>query len=299
LHSDATLLLIDEPDAHLHALLKESMYRILREHCDKNGCQALIATHSSLLIDAADKEEGQNLFLVSAEGLRSVKRSQARDLLKIPFNEIVLAETTRRILYVEGRSDLDILRAWAKVLDHPAGRYLNTPFCVETAERPKRNNSKRHYRALKVHVQTLQALEIQDRNGKSFEGWDGDWAEGCLPRKEEAAGMQLVYWPRREIESYLLHPKTLQRFIAHQIGEEEAQKHINDLLPPALIKDPAIDLSQDKDTIADVLTKAGVDLKESEYDKIASEMLADEIHPDVVAMLDTIAAQLMDGDGAP
>ena len=172
LHSDATLFLIDEPDAHLHTLLKESMDRIISKHCDDNDCQVLIATHSSLLIDTANKEGGQNLFLISAKALRPVGRRQAKVLLKIPFNEIVLAETTQRILYVEGRSDLDILRAWASVLNHPAGRYLNNPFWIATAERPKNNNSKSHYQALKAQVPTLQALEIQDRNGKEHEGWD-------------------------------------------------------------------------------------------------------------------------------
>ncbi len=46
LHSSATLFLIDEPDAHLHVLLKAKMYRLIREHCDENDCQVLIATHS-------------------------------------------------------------------------------------------------------------------------------------------------------------------------------------------------------------------------------------------------------------
>jgi len=307
--SDTNLLLIDEPDAHLHALLKESMDRIIREHCDKTGCQALIATHSSLLIDAIGKEGRQNLFLVSAEGLRPVKRGQARDLLKIPFNEIVLAETTQRILYVEGRSDLKILRAWARVLNRPVADYLNNPFWVATAERPKRKNSKRNYRALKAQVPALQALEIRDRNGKNHKDWE-NLASGELRQEDKdkdkdkmPAGMQLVYWTRREIESYLLHPKALQRFLADRIGEGKAKEHIKDRFSPAVIRDPfeATDLLQmpGKKTIVNVFAGAGVDFKESECDKIADAMLPEEIHPDVVAMLDKIEAQLMDRNDTP
>lgn len=144
LYTDAKLVLIDEPDAHLHALLTEKIYRLILEHCDVNDCQVLIATHSSRFIEEAN-ENGNILFLVTASALKPVPLKEARDLLGIFGKDILLAETTQRVLYLEGKSDLELLREWAKVLDHPAIQRLNRPFWIATAEQNGRNFSKRHY----------------------------------------------------------------------------------------------------------------------------------------------------------
>lgn len=295
LYSDAQLFLIDEPDAHLHVLLKESMYRMIMDHCVKNDCRALIATHSSRLIDAAAKTGEQNLSLVTSEGLRPVKQGDAKELLNIPFIEIVLAETTQRILYIEGSSDLHILRAWATALNHPTRPYLENPFHIETAERKGKGFPTKHYRALKAQVPTLQALDIRDPNGNENKSGEGLNPEKL--RQKRTKDIQLVYWFRREIESYLLHPETLKRFLTNQMGNEAAQRFVEDQFSRAMIQEPFENSNfyeQGKRTVKNFLAKAGVNLKESEYSKIACCMHPDEIHPDVKAMLDIVEIWLMD-----
>ncbi|MCY4289505.1 MAG: AAA family ATPase [Aestuariivita sp.] len=294
LYSEAQYLLIDEPDAHLHELLTESIYQIIREHCDSNNSSALIATHSNRLIDASTKEGDGNLSLISSEGLRHVKKGDAKELLNIPFSEIVLAETSQRILYVEGSTDLNFLRAWAAVLDHPASQYLKAPYCIETAKRPGRGFSKNHYHALRAQVPTLRALEIKDPNGDEKKAGQGLSRERF--RHKQGKALPIVYWGRREIESYLYHPTTLQRFIAPQLGNERATEIVNDQFPPAVIRKPFDDANSpqpDKDTIKGFLNRAGVNLREAEYYKIARCMIPEEVHPDIVTMLGIIQLGLM------
>ena len=149
------------------------MYRLIRDYCKENGCQAVIATHSGRLIEEAANERGEKLFLVTARGLNPVRRREATELLKIPGEQIVHAETLQRVLYLEGKYDLDILREWARVLDHPAMRRLERAFWVATAEEDGRNFAQRNFRALKAQVPTLRALEVRDRNGDEGKKWEG------------------------------------------------------------------------------------------------------------------------------
>ena len=53
----SSLILLDEPDAHLHVLLQKQLYDILRRLCHERKGQLLIATHSEVLIDNTSPEQ--------------------------------------------------------------------------------------------------------------------------------------------------------------------------------------------------------------------------------------------------
>ncbi len=206
------------------------------------------------------------------------------------------------MVYLEGKTDIDILREWAKALDHPAWQYLDKGFCVPTAEGTSRTYAKKHYRALKAQVPTLRALEVCDRNGAKGEHWD-DLGPGELRteegRRNTPEGMKVLYWTRYEIENYLIHPSAILRFISRRMGKaakEAAGEYMEKYLPRVLMERPFettdTDQIKGKKTVGRILSVAGVELGESDYFQIAAEMSANEIHPDVVAMLDEIAAQL-------
>lgn len=54
LSDEKTLVLMDEPDAHLHEIRKEKLYSIMNEY---NNRQIVIASHSPTLIDVADHNQ--------------------------------------------------------------------------------------------------------------------------------------------------------------------------------------------------------------------------------------------------
>ncbi len=303
LHADASLFLIDEPDAHLHSLLKEKIYRLLQDHCEKQQCQVVIATHSSRLIEEAGRKSEQELFLVTSQGLNPVRHQKARELLTIPTEHIVHAESSQRILYLEGKSDLDILREWARALGHPVEEFLSDVFYVATAEEKKRNSAKKHFQALCAQVPDLLGLEIRDRNGKEIE-LDEEMQPGALLIEEGGentpAGMQRVYWNRYETENYLICPAAIIRFVLELIDEQAAtlvEQYMQQYLPAVLFEKPfertTSDRIKGKDQIRGILTAVGVELSEVEYYKIAGVMTAEEVHPDVQTMLDAIQNQLM------
>ncbi len=53
----ASVLLLDEPDAHLHVILQESIYSELRSVAARQNSQLIIATHSEVIINSVEPGE--------------------------------------------------------------------------------------------------------------------------------------------------------------------------------------------------------------------------------------------------
>ena len=114
--------------------------------------------------------------------------------------------------------------------------------------------------------------------------------------------MQRLRWRRYEIESYLVHPEALKRFVQMQVGEEAAGPHLEDLqrhfketYPPSFLRDPFEDVAYLKsakarvDLLPPALAAAGLPaFPYTRYHEIASIMRPEEIHPEVVEKLDLI-----------
>ena len=107
---EASVLLIDEPDAHLHLLLQDKMYRDLYKFSQETQSQLIIATHSERIINAAADKDRNSLRLLAGELKEVPDKSKLIDTLRLETVEIVQAQTSPRMLYTEGSSDVDILR---------------------------------------------------------------------------------------------------------------------------------------------------------------------------------------------
>ena len=280
LYKEASIVLIDEPDAHLHILLQDKMYRKLCEYTRQNRSQLIIATHSERLINAADQD---NLRLLANE-LKKVNNKKLKDTLYLENTEIMLAETEPGILYIEGPTDIPILREWARILEHHLLPFLEKPFSWETSE--GKWSAVKNFSAMRLIVPDFCGVELSDGDGKDHSN---------MPTPPE--GMKRLYWDRYEIESYLIHPKAISRFVESEGGRQAAGKaeaYMKRQLPPALYDNP-FELSnylQDtkaKKVLANIFNEAGLAIKETEYYLIAAQMTKEEIHPEVVEKLDAIA----------
>ena len=52
-----SVLLLDEPDAHLHMMLQDAIYSELRAVAARTKSQLVVATHSEVIINAVDARE--------------------------------------------------------------------------------------------------------------------------------------------------------------------------------------------------------------------------------------------------
>ena len=294
----ASILLLDEPDAHLHLILQDAIYGELRATAARQRSQLIIATHSEVLIDSVDPME----LMIMLEQPRPLadnaeKRVLVRSLGALSNTDIMLAREAPGILYTEDYTDLDILREWAQILRHPIHRFLSSQvFWKKTVFQPRDGAAgiswQEHYNALRLVRDDLPGLVLVD----------GD-ARGDIPPTDiTGEGLQKLRWRRYEIESYLVHPAALARYVEQEVGEDAARPHIEDLMahlqskyPPDFLKDPLEDLpflvgtKARTDLLPPALDVAGLaGIPYTRYYEIARVMSPDEIHPEVTEKLDLI-----------
>ena len=302
---EGAVLLLDEPDAHLHVILQDAIYHELRSVAARQRSQLIVATHSEVVINAVEPRE----LCVTLNEPRMVadneERSRLITSLRVLSNaDVMQAMEARGILYVEDYTDINILRAWAATLEHRAAGLLNTELMwkplVFQAQEDRRGTkaggrgivARDHFEALQLVCEGLPGLELHD----------GD-ARPSVPDTEiTGAGLQRLRWRRYEIESYLLHPDTLARFVEAVVGADSAAAHIEDMLrywrdefPPAVVRDPFgehIILNRTKarrEILPPLLDAAGLyGLPYTRYHEIAALMRPEEVHPEVVEKLDAI-----------
>lgn len=309
LYSRANIILVDEPDMHLHRLLQNEVYTQLdrapnlllgrnssdqARHSHKKRGQLIVSTHSDVLVDKVDLDR---LRSVTDTGLLEVQHKPVlKEALRVVTNsDIHTALIVRRILYVEGDTDVHILRAWAKTIGHPVLSFLEKPFVVQTARKEEREFAKTHYRALHTVVPSLRGIELRDRNNKDISQSARNEAMRSAPPR--------TYWHRYEIENYLRHPDAILRVVARRGGSDaktRADEHMERNWPPVVIENPleenqVLDSNKGKDIIAKVMESAGLQWKHRECVEIAEEMTAAEVHPDVEKKLDVLAVELAVG----
>src|SRR5262249_3940926 len=111
------LLLLEEPEAHLHPGLEHAVYSYLRDR--SHGVQMFVTTHSTNFVDSVSF---QNIYLVSRNesGRTAIEQLDAGDgPLKVPA-ELGLRLSTvfmyDRLLFVEGPSDEAVFRELGRTL---------------------------------------------------------------------------------------------------------------------------------------------------------------------------------------
>ncbi len=287
----STVLLLDEPDAHLHVILQKQVYDLLRSIASRRRCQLVIATHSEILIDGTSPSQILSFYNKPHLLLDETDRDQVREALKrLTALDILLAEQSPGILYVEGETDFNLLRAWAQVLDHPLSSWFHkNPFW--------HSNQGRHPREAKGHFFALRAIGRQAM-GSQIVGLlllDGD-NRGLPDREVAAEGLVIERWRRYEAESYLMHPAALERFVASRaLPLLGARPLLEDQLPPAVYRNPLgdhefwVNTPASKTLLPAVFQEAQLPLSKEEYYLIAEQMRPEEIPSEVATKLDRIA----------
>ena len=294
-----TVLLLDEPDAHLHVILQDGIYSELRDAAQKSNSQLIIATHSEVVINAVDPRELCAL-LGSPRKLAGddQKSSLIRSLSVLSNMDIMLALERKKILYVEGYTDLNILRAWATILNHRLKDFLAQPFWKSTVSESRSGargvKAQDHFESLSLAQEEVKGVQISDRDGNEN-----------IPASQTAFDGRLLKlcWARYEIENYLVHPAVLARFIEQVVGpnapladinamKEEMRKHLPGLVvdEPMNNSDVLLSTKIRKSILPGILDNAGMpNYPYICYMKIADVMRPDEIHPEIKEKLDAIA----------
>ena len=212
-----SVLLIDEPDAHLEILRQKQVYVLLREIAARNESQVVLVTHSEVILDEALDHNLTLLLRGRADDLAA--RTDIRNALKhYGAEHYVRALERGYVLYVEGGTDLDVLQALARRLGHRVAdlwdQRLNVFYVQDNYPDPDDLKAelerveggfgvtpRKHFFALREMIPGLRGLAILDNDG----GARSDSDEG---------GLAVVYWKRYEVENYFVTPEVLRKQVA-------------------------------------------------------------------------------------
>ncbi len=186
-----SVLLLDEPDAHLETLRQRHTYQLLSDAAREFNSQIIAASHSEVVLNEAAQKDVVVAFLGKPHRIDDRGSQVKKSLRDIGFDQYYQAEHRGWILYLEGSTDLAILQSFARVLKHPAADVLDRPFAVFVGN--DRLQARRHFHGLREVKPDLIGFELVDR---------GDLLADGEP-------LATHMWRRREIENYVCSRETL------------------------------------------------------------------------------------------
>jgi hypothetical protein len=209
-----SVLLVDEPDAHLEILRQKQVYVLLRDIASENQSQVVMVTHSEVILDEALDNNLTLLMEGTTDDL--ARKPEIRNSLKhFGADHYIKARERGYVLYVEGGTDVDMLRALAERLKHPIAAVwderINTFYVqnnypnvsleseLERVEGGFGVTPRVHFSGLNNLLPDLKGLAILDNDGQN--------------RKNSIEGrLTLTYWRRYEAENYFVTPDVLRRY---------------------------------------------------------------------------------------
>ena len=197
------VLLLDEPDAHLEILRQRQTYRLLIETAARTGGQIIAASHSEVLLNEAAGQDAVVAFVGTPHRIGNQPSQVLKSLQEIGFEQYLQAGQTGWVLYLEGSTDLAILRSFAGWLGHAAAlRALERPFVRYVGNRPSKASD--HYYGLREALPTLRGVALFDRIES-------------LP--QQGRELEFHVWERCETENYLCTRTALEAYAASSAEE--------------------------------------------------------------------------------
>lgn len=205
LSNRGTVLLLDEPDAHLEILRQRQTYNLLAQVAMRQGAQILAASHSEVVLAEAAQKDTVIAFLgKKPRPLVSGHAQLGKWLKHFPVDHLYQAELTGSILYLEGATDLAILQEFASNLGHKAQLVLGRPF-VNYVGTNQPGIVRDHFYALREAYPDIRGVALFDRVHV-----DGTRGEEPL----------ILSWQRREIENYFFSRDVLLRWAKADLAKD-------------------------------------------------------------------------------
>ncbi len=200
------IILLDEPDAHLEILRQRQIYKLITDVAEERGNQIIAASHSEVLLNEAAGKDMVIAFVGPPHRIDDRGSQVLKALREIGFDQYYQAQQTGWVLYLEGSTDLEILRTFAKGLGHErAIKELERPFVRYVGNQPKQAAD--HYYGLKEARRDLKGVALFDR------------LEDDMP---EGGTLECLMWKKREFENYFCTRATLEAYARSSASEDDS-----------------------------------------------------------------------------
>lgn len=291
-NNHGSVLLLDEPDAHLEILRQREIYREITQLAEHQHSQVIAASHSEVLLNEAADKDVVVAFIGRPHRIDDRGTQLLKSLRDIGFDQYYQAEQRGWVLYLEGSTDLEILRSFAERLDHPAKAALTAPFF-----RPINNQrvaiAQEHFYGLHEAFPALIGLVIVDHQ------------INLLP---SSPNLIVHCWRRNEIENYVCTEATLLAYARAQVADAPLLAAVYENEMKAAIDEIGNAFRSLKDvSLWDVNNKASDDvlkpifktffhrlgienvLLKRDYHVLVAHVPPDEIDREIIEKLDLIA----------
>jgi AAA15 family ATPase/GTPase len=203
--SPNTILLLDEPDAHLEVIRQRQAFQLINQLATQNNTQIIIASHSEVVLDEA-ADASKVIALIENQAIELNTASNGKSLIyikkaltEIGWEKYYLAKQKKHILYLEGTTDLQMLLQFANKLNHKVEPLLRLANVAYTGNNVP-NTAVQNFNAMKEFFPDLKALAIFDYIDKKV---------------SDIKSLNVVYWQRREIENYFATPSILIEYATY------------------------------------------------------------------------------------
>lgn len=296
---DINVLLLDEPDSHLHCVLKSELFDDLKQIAAKQLKQVIVATHSSEVIKAFDYAEilsiikGKPKYLTEEEGKCLVLSSLGTEF----FPSLESLQRNKKAFLVENNSD-------AKFLEIFCNKFDTWPDNITIwATATKHKERKAFYNFLRNSITDLKVLSLNDRDNRNYSDITKSLHDNHCPNDVHDGNCELRCrtWRRWEMESYLVCPEAIARLVQKQSDDKSYDvclQEVKDYISTLGIVVQA-DYKQSDKTISngvlfdrdakELVSPICSKFRITKYD-IAKEMNTNEIFEDVRTLLNEILA---------
>ena len=301
--NQGTHLLLDEPDAHLHAWAQGGILQFLKEQTRRGEIQVVIATHSLAMLDRCKPEDVYSLMKEKPTWLVTDKEkfSIRSGIDAVETSLLTFLQQVPMVLYTEGTTDFEILRIWASVLGKDVSVFDRLPLHVLGTRDPKQ--AREHFSGVKSFRSDIEGVCVLDPDK------DPEALYSSIEHLKEDA-LEYFVWKRRHLESYLLVPEAIGRAMAgHEspLLQDQVAGAFRDFLkePPRALLFPdqvtdyrslAIDWMKDFDAKRVIFSPDPTDksfvvsqgFPDITPQHVAQAMLPSEIHRDVIDLIDRL-----------
>jgi predicted ATPase len=253
LSQGSSIVLMDEPDAHLHARLQVELMGVFEDLARDQGIQFVLATHSPHLLAAAP--EGSLRAMIDGRAHPFAQTPEHMDVLDTlgAFDrmEVVQLLRTKAVVFVENRDDRDILWLFAEKLwgDRKAREIWDRLSFLFTYQEPISADAKQLARQVKDLLTATELrdlagnrqpkfLVIGDRDYRSAERLKEAWRETEKKARGPEFGLDLSVhvWSRNEIENYLVDREALLAAAASARDSKHKQSLVRKVVGDAFDK---------------------------------------------------------------
>ncbi len=325
----SSVILVDEPDAHLEIIKQKTVYALLNDVATQNDIQLVIATHSEVVLNEA-VDNSIAMILDGEAKIISDKDKEVKPILKeFGVEHYYKAAITHNILYIEGSTDISILKAFAKLLGKNKALeilegdlnyyYIQNPIStndienvVDRMEGYYNSIFVKHFSSIKKVIPEFIGVGIfdSDAKGNNNDGYPDD--------------LTVYKWEQYEIENYFISLDIIDQYFAdylggtgnlfHQAYLRAKQKAITDFLFDGKEDEYEIfrmgspdiqkllwERTQNKkmshflDMLMDNFVQdSGLPypMRKGEYYKLIEYMRAEDVNPEVSTVLDLIEEKL-------